>query len=294
MSQVEPSLAVAVPAARPQTAAVAPWIYVVLGIISVQFGAAIAKQLFDTVGPSGVVFLRTLIGGALFFLLWRPRLRGYSRQDYAIITAYGIVIALMMLSFYAAINRIPLGITVTIAFAGPLGIAVIGSRRMIDVVWVVVAAIGILMLTPLAATNLDPVGLFLAAVSAITWAAFILMSRRVANRFHENAGLAIAMCIAAIVSLPFGLGGAIKVLVSPALLALGVLVALLSSAIPFALEFHALKRLSARVYGLLVSLEPVVAALVGLVVLGEALGGREIAGIALVTIAAAATTRSSP
>jgi inner membrane transporter RhtA len=293
MAQVEPSLAAA-PAAKAQTAAIPPWLFILFAVLSTQFGAAVAKQLFDTVGTNGVVFLRTLISGIAFFLLWRPQVRGYRKQDYIIITAYGVTIAEMMLTFYAAINRIPLGIAVTIAFAGPLGVAVIGSRRLIDVAWVAVAAVGILLLTPLTASTLDLVGLFMALLSAIGWAVFILLSRRVTERFHENAGLTIAMCIAAVASLPFGLGGAVNALASMPLLALSVAVALLSSTIPFALEFQALKQVSARVYGLLVSLEPVVATIMGLIVLGEALGVREIAGIALVTIAAAATTRSAP
>ncbi len=267
---------------------------VIISIISVQIGAAVAKQLFDTAGPGGVVFLRTLLAGAVFFILWRPKVRGYRKQDYAVILAYGAAISSMMLAFYAAIDRIPLGITVTIAFAGPLGVAVAGSRRLRDGVWIVLAVIGILLLSPVTETTLDPVGLFLAVLSAITWAAFILLSGRVARRFHQNGGLAIAMCVAAVFSLPFGLEGAAKVLAAPALIGLAVIVAVLSSAVPFSLDFHALKRLPPRIYSLLASLEPVVATIIGFVALHEALSLREVAGILLVTVAAAATTLSAP
>ncbi|MEO8608069.1 MAG: EamA family transporter [Chloroflexota bacterium] len=269
-----------------------PWTWVIVAVLSVQLGAAIAKQLFETVGPSGVVFLRTLLAGILFIGVWRPQVRGYSKSVYGHIILFGIIIAAMMLSFYAAIDRIPLGITVAIAFAGPLGIAVMGSRKLIDLIWVTMAAIGILLLSPITDTKLDPIGVVLAFVSALTWAIYIVLSKRVNQLLEGNSALALAMCVAAIFSLPFGISGAFKIFSSPSLIVLSLVIALLSSAIPFWLEFKALKTLSSRVFGLLVSLEPVVAALIGFVILHEALGLREISGIALVTAAAVATTRS--
>jgi inner membrane transporter RhtA len=269
-----------------------PWTWVVVAVMAVQLGAAIAKQLFETVGPTGVVFLRTLLAGGLFVGVWRPRIRGYSKSVYGHIILYGIVIAAMMLSFYAAIDRIPLGITVAIAFAGPLGVAVMGSRKLNDLIWVVLAAIGILLLSPISDVKLDPVGMLLALVSALTWAIYILLSKRVNQLLEGNSALALSMCVAAIVSMPFGINGAVKILSNPSLILLSLIVALLSSAIPFWLEFKALKILSSRVFGLLVSLEPVVATIIGFVVLHEALGVREITGIALVTVAAVATARS--
>jgi inner membrane transporter RhtA len=296
MSPVEPSGAF--PAAqksgsRISLIAIPPWLLVVIAILSVQFGAALAEQLFSTTGPGGVVFLRTSLASLVFFVLWRPKVRGYRKQDYLIITLYGVNIAAMMLVFYTAIDRIPLGIAVAIAFAGPLGIAVIGSRRRSDLLWVALAAAGIILLSPLTNAALDPIGLLLAFCSALTWAIFILMTGRVCRVFPASEGLAIAMGIAALVAIPFGLVGAMKVLGSLSLMALSVVVALLSSAVPFALEFEALKRLSPTDYGLLTSLEPVVATLIGFIVLHEALGGREILGIGMVTVAAAATARAS-
>lgn len=270
-----------------------PWSWVVVAVLSVQLGAAIAKQLFDTVGPTGVVFLRTLFAGILFVGIWRPHVRGYSRSVYGHIAVYGIIIAAMMLSFYAAIARIPLGITVTIAFAGPLGVAVLGSRKLVDLLWVVLAAGGILLLSPFSDATLDPIGMILALVSALTWAIYIVLSKRVNQLVDGNSALAMAMCVAAVTALPFGISGAAHILTNPSLILLSLIVALLSSAIPFWLEFRALKTLSSRVFGLLVSLEPVVATLIGFVLLHEALGVREVFGIVLVTIAAVATARSA-
>jgi inner membrane transporter RhtA len=295
MSRAEPSVSAAsVSRFQALTGVIPPWLLVVTAIVSVQLGAALAEQLFDTVGPSGVVFLRTLFGAVMFLVLWRPKIRGYQMRDYATILLYGIVISAMMLLFYAAIDRIPLGIAVAIAFAGPLSVAVIGSRRLIDLLWVALAAIGILLLSPLTDASLDPLGLLMAVLSAVSWIAFIVLTKQVGRTFHQNAGLAIGMGVAAVVSLPFGLSGAVKLLTNPSLIALSVVVAVLSSAIPFGLEFRALQQLPSRVYGLLTSIEPVVATIIGFTVLREALGLREVVGILLVTIAAAATARSAP
>jgi inner membrane transporter RhtA len=275
------------------SALIAPWMLVVVAIISVQIGAAVAKSLFDTVGPSGVVFLRTLLSGLMFLAVWRPRFTDFSRKAYGYITLYGIIIASMMLTFYAAIDRIPLGITVAIAFSGPLSVAVLGSRRLIDLLWVALAAAGILLLSPITDVTLDPVGMLLALMSALTWAIYILLTKRVNQIVPGSATLALAMCVPALFSLPFGISGAANLFNNPSLIVLALLVALLSSAIPFWLEFRALKSLSPRVFGLLVSLEPVVALIIGFVILHEALGLREMIGIALVTIAAIATARST-
>jgi inner membrane transporter RhtA len=278
---------------RPASNTIPPWLLVLAAILSVQVGAAFAKGLFEAIGTSGVVLLRTLLGAIIFFALWRPRLRGYDRQTYLLIVLYGIDIAVMMLSFYAAIDRIPLGIAVAIAFAGPLGLAVIGSRRAVDVMWVALAGGGVILLSPITNAELDTLGVLLAVVDAVCWALYIVLTKAVGKRAPGNDTLAMAMGVAALVSLPFGAAGAVKVLTDPGLLLAGVLMALLSSAIPFWLEFKALKLLPPRVFGLLLSLEPVVAVLIGLLMLSEALGEKEIIGIGLVTVAAAATARSA-
>jgi len=294
MSQAESSSlpSKTTPSVSPLLNLVPSWMLVVIAIISVQIGAAVAKQLFDIAGPTGVVFLRTLVAGLLFVGLWRPKVRGLGRIAYIYVVLYGINIAFMMLAFYAAINLIPLGITVAIAFAGPLIVAVIGSHRLSDVLWVVLAGIGILLLSPFTNEGLDPVGVLLAFLSALTWATFILLSARITKVMDGNTALTFAMIIASLVSLPIGIIGAVGVLVSPSLILLSIIVGVLSSAVPFALEFHALKTMPPRAFGLLVSLEPVVATLIGFVVLQEMLALPDIIGIILVTIAATATARS--
>lgn len=281
------------PSARLINGVIPAWSLVVIAIVSIQIGAAVAKQLFDTTGPAGVVFLRTLLGGLMFCALWRPKLHAYNREAYLYLIVYGFVIAMMMMTFYAAIDRIPLGITVAIAFAGPLGVAIVNSRRLADIGWVILAALGVLLLSPLANVSLDPFGIILALLSALTWAMYILLTKQVIRRVDGNAALALSMIIAALFALPLGFSGALKVLADPTLLLLSGVVALLSSAIPFGLEFMAMKELTPRAFGLLVSLEPVVAALIGLVALGEGLELHEIVGISLVTLAAVATTKSA-
>lgn len=272
---------------------VQPWLLVVIAVISVQIGSALAKQLFDALGFGGVVFVRTLVGGVIFSVFARPRLRGYSRTVYWNILLYGVTITANMLTFYAAIERIPLGITVAIAFIGPLGVAVLGSRRARDIIWVAVAAIGILLLSPVTDVTLDPVGLLLALACGVLWGLYIVCTKRAGSLLEGNTMLALAMSVAAVVAAPFGAVSASVVLGSPALLSSALIVALLSSVVPFWLEFKALKSLPSGTFGLLVSLEPVAASVMGWLILHEHLGLQEIVGIGLVTIAAAATTRST-
>jgi inner membrane transporter RhtA len=295
MSQVDPTSlspsSVAVSRVTPSV--IPPWGLVVIAVVSVQIGAAVAKQLFDTAGPTGVVLLRTVLAGLMFVLLLRPKLRRHRTRDYGYVLLYGINISWMMLCFYAAIDRIPLGIAVAVSFIGPLGIAVLGSRRVVDLLWVALAGVGILLLSPITNTNLDPVGMLLSLGSAIMWATYIVLSKQVNRRFESKEALTISMLIAAVATAPVGFSGAVKALTSPALILLSLVVAVLSSAIPFWFEYSALTRLTPRAFGLLVSLEPVMATLIGFVALHEALGWHEVVGIALVTIAVVATARSS-
>ncbi|MCL4246904.1 MAG: EamA family transporter [Anaerolineae bacterium] len=277
---------------RPASNALPPWALTVVAIVTVQLGAAIAKSLFDVAGSSGVVFLRTFIGALVFLMIVRPHLRGYTRRTYGFLALYGATITFNMLTFYAAIDRIPLGVTVAISFGGPLALAVMGSRRASDLIWVVLAVAGILLLSPITDATLDPVGVLLAFACAVAWAAYVLLTKRAGNVMAGNTALALATCAAAIFAAPFGAHQAAAVLASPTLIGVAILVALMTLVIPVWLEFAALKRLSSRVFGLLMSLEPVAATLIGWIILHETLGIVQIAGIAMVTIAAAATTRS--
>ena len=263
-------------------------------IVSVQIGASIAKSLFDSLGPGGTVFLRITFAALVLLLLVRPNLRGHDRSGYLVATVFGLALAGMNLSLYLAIDRIPLGVAVTLEFIGPLGVAVAGSRRMLDLLWVVLAAAGILLLAPLdvlGGTNLDPVGVAFALLAGCLWASYILLSARTGSAFPGGTGLVIALSVGTAVLLPVGIAGAGYDLLDPKLLLAGFGVAMLSSAIPFSLELEALRKLPARVFGVLMSLEPAVAALAGLVVLDERLEMRAVAAVLLVTVAAAGASR---
>lgn len=257
---------------------------------SVQLGAAFAKGLFDSLGPGGTVFLRISLAALVLLLLWRPKLGGYGRRQYAPAVAFGLVLAGMNFSLYLAIDRIPLGVAVTLEFVGPLSVAVFGSRRLLDGLWVALAATGILLLAPLnvlGGSDLDPVGVAFALLAGILWACYILLSARTGSAFPGGTGLVISLLVGTVVLLPVGVAGGGYALLDPWLLLAGLGVAILSSAVPYSLEMQALRQLPARVFGVLMSLEPAVAALIGLIILGERLDARAVAAIVFVTVAAA-------
>jgi inner membrane transporter RhtA len=272
---------------------VPPTLLVLLGIASVQFGAALAKGLFDEIGAGGTVFLRVLFAALLLMAIWRPSPRGRSRDDLLLVALFGLVLAGMNLAFYSSLDRIPLGAAVTFEFVGPLGVAVAGSRRPLDLLWVSLAAAGILLLSDLGAGGLDGLGIALALLAGAFWAAYIVLSARVGRRYEGADGLALAMVVGAVALVPVGVGEAGAELLVPWILAAGLAVAVLSSAIPYALEMEALRRLPAAVFGVLMSLEPAVAALAGFLVLGENLVTRELVAIGLVVAASAGALRGS-
>jgi inner membrane transporter RhtA len=251
----------------------------------VQTGAGIAKGLFDDLGPAGAVLLRTLFGAVLLCLVWRPRVRGHDRRELGLALLFGLVLAAMNLTFYEAIDRIPLGIAVTIEFAGPLAVAVAGSRRRLDAAWVVLAAAGILLLVRTDGDGANLAGVAFALAAAACWAGYILLSQRVGRAFPRAEGLALAMVIGTVALMPVGIAGGGTELLAAHALGIGVVIGLLSSAIPYSLELEALRRLPARVFGVLLSLDPAIAALAGFVILGQDLGVREILGIGLVVAA---------
>jgi inner membrane transporter RhtA len=273
--------------------AVPPTGLALLSILSVQVGAALAKDLFPALGASGTVFLRIAIAALVLLAVQRPRLRGYARADYRPVILFGLVIAVMNTAFYLALARLPLGIAVTVEFVGPLGVAVAGSRRGRDLLWGGLAAAGIILLAPLPTGQaaLDPLGVALALLTGAGWAGYIVLNVRVGRAFPGNAGLALAMAVAALMVLPLGVQSGGAILGHPSLLLAGAGVALLSTAIPFSLEHAALKRLPAHVFGVLMSVEPAVGALVGVVLLGETLGMRGLLAIACVSLATGGSAR---
>jgi inner membrane transporter RhtA len=264
------------------------------GVASVQFGAAFAKTLFDEVGPGGAVWLRVLFAALILCALWRPALRGRSAAHWRLILAYGFVLVAMNFTYYESLDRIPLGIAVTFEFVGPLGVAVAGSRHALDLLWVALAAAGILLLTnPFGASDLDGTGIALALLAAAAWAAYIPISARTGSLFPGGRGLAIAMVVGAALLAPAGIAQGGSRLLEPALIAQAAVVALASSVIPYSLELESLRRIPARVFGVLMSLEPAVAALAGFVVLGQALGAGDLVAIGLVVVASAGATMST-
>jgi len=257
---------------------------------SLQVGAAFAVTLFDDLGPGGAAFLRLGFAAVVLCAIWRPVLEG----DLRLAAAFGLALGLMNWSIYESIDRIPLGVAVTIEFAGPLLVAVLGSRRPLDGVWVGLAAAGILLLADPGGGSIDGLGVFFAFCAAACWMAYIHLSKRTGQAFAGGSGLALAMAVGALIVLPAGIvqgGGA---LAEPDLLGSALVVALASSVLPYSLELEALRRIPAAVFGVLMSLEPAVAALAGFVVLGQRLGARELLAIAMVVVASAgAATLSS-
>jgi inner membrane transporter RhtA len=273
---------------------VPPVALVVAGTVSVQFGAALATTLFDEIGPEGATLLRLVLSAVVLVLAWRPSMRGRPRADLRLAAAFGLTLGLMNFTFYEALDRIPLGVAVTIEFAGPVAVAVALSHRRLDLLWVALAAAGIVLLAdPFGAGGLDPAGLAFALMAATCWAGYILLAQRTAGRFRGGEGLALAAVVAALVPLGPGLAVAGADLLHPHTLLLGLSVAVLSSVIPYSLETEALRRMRANVFGVLMSLEPVVAAIAGLVVLGQRLDALDLFAMGLVVLASIGVMRTS-
>ncbi|HEY7523606.1 MAG TPA: EamA family transporter [Candidatus Limnocylindrales bacterium] len=268
------------PAGRERAVAVG---LVLIAAASPQVGAAFAVTLFDELGPAGTAFLRLAFAAVVLWAIWRPRLTG----DLRLAGAFGVALGLMNWSFYEAIDRIPLGVAVTIEFAGPLLVAVIGSRRLLDGVWIALAAAGIVLLVNPGGGSVDPIGVGFALVAGGCWMAYIYLSKRTGAAFAGGSGLALAMAVGALIVLPAGAIGARAALAEPDLLVAALVVALVSSVLPYSLELVALRRLPEAVYGVLVSLDPAVAALAGFAVLHQDLVARDVVGIAMVIVASA-------
>jgi inner membrane transporter RhtA len=258
---------------------------VIGGIASVQTGAAIATTLFHRIGPGGAVLLRLATASVILLLVSRPRLTGRTRREMRLAGLFGVVLAGMNLTFYHAIQRIPLGVAVTIEFVGPLAVAIIGSRRRLDLLWVLLAVLGILALLHGDTHSLDPIGVIEALAAGVLWGGYVLLSARLGRAFTDGSGLALSMCIATVLAAPVGVAEAGSGLFVPRALLLGAAVGVLSSAIPYSFEMEALRRIATHVFGVLMSLEPAMAALAGFIVVGQSLGARELAGIALVMVA---------
>ncbi|HET7120439.1 MAG TPA: EamA family transporter [Solirubrobacterales bacterium] len=267
---------------------------VLASVLSVQSGAALATTLFDRVGPAGAVFLRTLFGALILLALGRgrlPRLRGERLRDVAV---FGAALAAMNLSFYASIDRLPLGVAVTIEFVGPLGLAIFGSRRRRDVLWALLAAAGIVLLSDgFGDGGIDPLGAALALLAGCFWALYIVQGARVGRGVPGLGGLTGALVFSTLLVAPLGIAQGGSELLAPGVLLAGLAVGALSSAIPYGLELEALRRLPHAVFGVMMSLEPALAALVGFVALSQDLAAVEVVAIGLVVVASAGALRAA-
>ena len=271
--------------------ALAPVGSILLAVFSVQGGATIAKGLFPAIGAAGTAEIRIGLSALILLAVFRPPVHRFTAAQWRAVVPYGISIGVMNLIFYQALVRIPLGLAVTLEFVGPLGVAIVSSRRALDGVWVALAAIGIALITPWrAGSNIDPLGVAMALAAGGCWAGYIVLGGRVSRVLTGGAAVATGMSIATLTVLPFALAGGGLVSFVPRLYAAGVALAVLSSALPFTLEMHALGALPGRTFSILMSLEPAVAALCGLVLLGEHLTTSQWLAVGLVIAASVGAT----
>jgi inner membrane transporter RhtA len=263
-------------------------VLVLAGIVSVQFGGALAQTLVPVIGAGGSVVMRLLFATGILLAVVRPRWRGHSARAWRTVIAFGVALGLMNFTFYSSLAHLPIGVAVTIEFIGPLTLAAALSRRWVDAVAVLAAAGGVVLISEAAQTpfaELEKTGIALALLAGAFWAAYIVLSGRTGAEFPKLEGLALAMVVATLVTLPLGVASVPSWTTETLLKALGI--AVLSSVLPYSLELLALRRLSAKVFGILLSLEPAFAALAGLIVLGQVLTAAQLLGMALVVTASA-------
>lgn len=267
-----------------------------------QFGAAFATQLFSKAGPGGTVLLRVALSAVMLLAITRPSLRGRSRGDWIAVVAFGLSLGFMNWTFYECLARMPLGPAVTIELMGPLVLAVVLSHRRIDLLWVALAVGGVVLLavhgeghpTSSSQKHITVAGVVLALVAGSLWVCYILLNKRVGAVFSSLDGLAIALVVAACVVLPVGIVQGGSHLVRPSVFFTGLAVAVLSSLVPYSLELLALRRISAATFGLLMSLEPALATLAGVIVLGQSLTALLALAIVMVIAASVGTTYTAP
>lgn len=263
---------------------------VLLAIISVQCGAAIAKSLFPAIGAAGTASLRIGVSALILLLAYRPNLKSITREQWKIVVPYGLSLGAMNLIFYLAIERIPIGLAVTLEFIGPLLVAIIGSKRLIDYCWILLAAAGIVLIAPWSNERIDPLGVLFALIAGGLWAAYIVLGGKISRIMNDGQAVSTGMLFAAILILPFGFYENGLANLTPKLFGMGVALALLSSAIPFTLEMKALGQLPPRTFSILMSLEPAAASVCAFIFLQENLSFYEILAVVCVVVASAGST----
>lgn len=265
---------------------------VVGGIASVQVGAALSKGFFDRVDPTTLVWLRLAFSAVVLLALARPRLRGRTRRDWVVALAFGVTLVMMNWSIYQAFSRIPLGVAVTIELLGPLTLSLVQSRRVVDLLWVTLAALGVVLLGLRGEGEVTLIGVVFSLMAGASWAAYILLSAETGRRWPGLSGLAVASVVGAVGLAPFALVADLPALADPTVLLVGLVVGVMSSVVPYSFELAALRQLPTKVFGVLMSMEPAAAALAGLLLLGERLGALQWLAIACVVAASAGVTRS--
>ena len=263
---------------------------VLLSILSVQGGAAIAKGLFPVLGAAGTTSLRVGLSALVLLAVVRPRLGQLRAAQWRAVVLYGLALGAMNFLFYCALARIPLGLAVTLEFVGPLGLALAGSRRWTDIMWVVLAGAGIALIAPWSSSGLDLLGVGFALAAGVAWAGYIVLGRRTAAVLPGSLAVTVGMLFAALPVLPFGVASGSLLALTPHLLLLGVLLAVFSSVLPFTLEMQALKTLPTRTFSILMSLEPVAAAASGWLLLDERLTLAQWLAVGLIVVASAGAT----
>ncbi|MDB4879411.1 MAG: transporter [Gemmatimonadetes bacterium] len=266
---------------------------VLVAIVSVQGGAAIAKGLFPVLGAAETAGVRIGLSALMLVAAFRPPVRALTAAQWRAVVPYGITLGAMNVLFYLSLARVPLGLAVTLEFVGPLAVAVAGSRRAPDLLWVALAAAGIALIAPWNANGVDPLGAAFALAAGGCWAAYIVLGGRLSRVLPGGAAVSTGMLVATLTILPFALGGGGLARLTPALLLAGMFVALLSSALPYTCEMMALRTMPARTFSIFMSLEPAVAALAGLVFLGERLGRVQWLSVALVIAASVGASLTS-
>jgi inner membrane transporter RhtA len=275
---------------RPQSVIVSV-LLITFGMVCTQTGASFAKGLFPAVGAAGATTLRLTLAALVLLLVFRPWRQTLTRAQWRAVLAYGAVMGAMNLFFYAAITTIPLGVAVALEFTGPLAVALAGSRKPLDFAWIILAVAGLAMLLPLGQSQgeIGIGGVLLALAAGACWAGYIIFGQRAGTGGGPHI-TALGVSVAAIIALPFGLASAGTALLEPAILPLALGVALLSSAIPYALDMVALPHIPSRLFGILMSGQPALGALSGFLILSETLDAGQIAGIAAIIVASLGAT----
>lgn len=266
---------------------------VLMAIISVQGGAAIAKGIFPVMGAAGTVMLRIAISAVILLLIHRPNFKKITGNQWKLIVWYGLVLGAMNTSFYLSLARIPLGLAVTLEFIGPLLLAVSTSKKALDFLWVLLAAVGIALIAPWSSnSNIDFIGAALALLAGAFWAAYIVLGGKLSKTLDGGIAVSVGLIVASFIAVPAGIIEGNLHQLNPTILFWGLGIALLSSAIPYTLEMNALKHIPAKTFSILMSLEPAVAAFCGLLFLREKLSVNEWTAIMLVVAASAGATLS--